>query len=117
MPELLVTTLGLALLGGMAFAVAAVPPFLLLWVAAALSGLGGLLGIPGGIAYHLALRRELLRRGALPRGWLWHPTRLHDQLDDDANARIRPWFLMGGLGFMFIMLGAMLATVTLVTHF
>ena len=44
-------------------------------------------------------------------------TRLHDQLDDSANERIRPWFLLGGFGFLLIMLGASLATVTLVTHF
>ena len=117
MPELLLTALGLTLLGGLAFAVAVVPPFLLLWTAAALSGLGCLLGVPGGVAYHLALRRELLRQGELPHGWLWHPTRLHDQLDDSANERIRPWFLLGGFGFLLIMLGASLATVTLVTHF
>jgi hypothetical protein len=116
-PELLVTALGLALFGGMALAVAALPAFSLLWASAAISGIGCLLGIPGGIAYHLTLRRELLRQGSLPRGWLWHPTRLHDQLDDDANGRIRPWFLVGALGFMLIMSGAMLATVTLVTHF
>jgi hypothetical protein len=116
-PELVVTALGLALLAGIALAVAALPPLVLLWVAAAVSGLGCLLGIPGGIAYHVTLRRELLRQGALPRGWLWHPSRLHDQLDDDANARIRPWFLMGALGFMLIMLSAALVTVTMVTHF
>jgi hypothetical protein len=116
-PELLVTALFLALLGGMALAVAALPAFALLWAAAAITGLGCAIGIPGGVAYHLALRRELLRVGELPRGWLWRPTRQHDLLDDEANGRIRPWFLLGGLGFMLIMLGASLATVTLVTHF
>jgi hypothetical protein len=116
-PELLITLLGLALLGGLALAVASFPPVALLWTAAALSALGCILGIPGGVAYHLALRRELLKRGALPPGWLWHPTRLHEQLDDAANGRIRPWFLAGGMGFLLIMLGAALATVTLMTHF
>lgn len=117
MPELLVTALGLALLGGLALAVAALPAYSLLWAAVAIASLGCAIGIPGGVAYHLALRRELLRQGDLPSGWLWHPTRLHDRLDDEANDRIRPWFLLGGLGFMLIMSGAALATVTLVTHF
>jgi hypothetical protein len=116
-PELLVTALGLALLGGLALAVASLPAFSLLWAAVALAGIGCVIGIPGGVAYHVTLRRELLRQGGLPRGWLWNPTRLHDGLDDDANGRIRPWFLLGALGFMLIMLGAALATVTLVTHF
>lgn len=107
---------GLGLLGGTALLVASLPPLSLLYGAAGLSLFGCLLGFPFGAAYHLVLRRELLRLGPLPAGWIWHPTRHHAQLDDASRARIRPLFSLGALGFLLIMLGAGLATVTLATH-
>lgn len=108
---------GLITLGGAAFLVATLPPLTLLYLAAVLAGVGCLLGFPFGALYHLVLRRELLRMGPLPRGWVWHPTRLHALLDAQARARIWPWFALGAFGFLLIMLGAGLATLTLATHF
>jgi len=115
--ELLVVLVGVGVLGGAALLVATLPPLTLLYGAAGLSGLGCLLGFPFGALYHLVLRRELLRQGPLPRGWIWHPTRLHGQLAPEGLARVRPWFVLGALGFLLVMLGAGLATVTLATHF
>lgn len=117
MLELLAVVVGLALLGGGALLVATLPPLTLLWTSAALSAVGCLVGVPCGALYHLVLRRELLREGPLPSGWLWHPTRHHGQLAATGRARIWPWFVLGALGFLLVMLGASLATLTLATHF
>lgn len=115
--EFLLVLLGVLGLGGAALMVAVLPPLTLLWTAAALTALGSVLGVPGGIFYHWRLYRELRRLGPVPKGWLWHPTRHHDALDEHALTRMRPWFLLGALGFLVMMLGAGLATLTLVTHF
>ncbi|HEX6245067.1 MAG TPA: hypothetical protein VFZ61_29300 [Polyangiales bacterium] len=108
---------GVTVLGTLAFLVASLPPLTLMWSAAAVVGVGCLIGIPTGIAYHLVLRRELLRLGPLPAGWIWHPTQLHAQLDAKGIDRVRPWLWSGGASFLLIMLGLALLTLTLVTHF
>lgn len=105
------------LLGGMAALVASLPPLALVWTSVAVTALGCLLGIPGGVVYHVVLRRELLKRGALHREWIWRPIQQHAHLDDAALARIRPWFASGALGFALIMIGLALMTLTLLTHF
>lgn len=117
MPETLVVVGGVALLGGLAFMVASLSPLTLLWCAGAVMGLGMLLGVPGGIIYHVVLRRELVRQSALVAGWIWRPTSFHDALDDAGLMRVRPWFFLGGFGFLLIMLGGALLMVTVVTHF
>jgi hypothetical protein len=115
--ESLVVVGSVLLLGGMAALVASLSPLALVWTSAAVTALGCLLGIPGGIAYHVVLRRELLKRGALQRGWILRPIQQHAHLDDAALARIRPWFTSGALGFGLIMTGLALMTLTLLTHF
>lgn len=111
--------LGLLLvIGGGALLVAWLPPLTLLWTAAAISGLGCLIGFPCGFIWHLALRREVLNAGKpLPRGWLWYPMRLQAELNEDARRRVWRWGVLGALGFVLIMAGAALATLALVTHF
>jgi hypothetical protein len=116
-PETLVVVAGVALLGGLAFMVASLTPLTLLWCAGGVMALGIVLGVPGGIVYHVLLRRELMRLSALVAGWIWRPTAFHDALDEPGIARIRPWFLLGGFGFLLIMLGGALLVVTLLTHF
>ena len=108
---------GVVLLGTLAFLVASLAPLTLVWLAAAVVGVGCLIGVPTGIAYHLVLRRELLRLGPLPPGWLWSPTKHHDRLDSAGIRRVRPWLWSGGASFLVIMLGLALMTLTLVTHF
>ena len=108
---------GLGLLGGAALLVATLPPLTLLWLAGGLSALGCLVGVPCGALYHVVLRRELLLAGPLPTGWIWHPTRHHVLLAPAGRARIWPWFMLGALGFLLVMVGAGLATLTLATHF
>lgn len=67
-------------------------------------GLG--VGIPGGIYYHVLLRRALLRSGALPQRWWLHPTRLHESLPKLERRSFMPWFLVGAAGWCLIILGA-----------
>ena len=109
--------LGVSLLGALALMVASLTPMTLLWCAGAVMGLGIALGVPGGLIYHVLLRRELLRLEALVPGWIWRPTAFHRELDASGADRIRPWFFLGGIGFLLIVLGGALLMVTLVTHF
>jgi hypothetical protein len=115
--ESLVVLLGVSLLGGLAWLVAALAPLTLLWCSGIVIGLGIALGLPGGVVYHVLLRRELLRLAALGPGWIWRPTAFHGALDEPGLARVRPWFLVGGSGFGLIVLGTALLVVTMVTHF
>jgi hypothetical protein len=115
--ETLVVVGSVSLLGGLAWMVAALAPLTLLWCSGIVISLGVALGVPGGVVYHVLLRRELLRLAALAPGWIWRPTAFHGVLDERGIACIRPWFLMGGSGFGLIVLGTALLVVTLVTHF
>lgn len=90
-----------------------VPTAYLAIASLALVGVGSLFGLPCGLWYHVVLRRELLARGPLPRGWLWQPTRHHGQLDDAARARVRLWFVLGGAGFLLIVTGALIGVLAL----
>lgn len=80
-------------------------------------GVGSLLGLPCGLAYHLVLRRELARASALSEGWYWHPQRLHGRLESAAKRRVLPWFVLGALGFGLINLGFLLAVTALALWF
>jgi hypothetical protein len=90
-----------------------VPPLTLAWICLGLIALGFLLGVPTGFYYHVLLRRELLRQGELPRGWYWRPFVHHERLDDEAAARLRPWWTLGGLGFVLIVLALVISVVAL----
>lgn len=115
--ETLVVVGAVTLLGGLAWLVAALTPLTLLWCAGIVIGLGVAIGVPGGIVYHVLLRRELVRLAALVPGWIWRPTAFHGALDEAGIARIRPWFFLGGSGFLLIVSGTALLVVTMVTHF
>lgn len=102
----LVTLLGVALLGVMT---TILTPHLMtelgLWVLAA----GLLAGVPTGFWYHVVLYRSLARRITLPARWWLSPVALHPHLTGDEAARIRPWFLAGGLGFALSLAGGLAA--------
>ena len=68
---------------------------------------GGLLGMPAGLYYHVVLYRHLQQLGGAPRGWYWHPTRYHRQLNREQLAEVRLWFVLGGAGFGLMMLGCL----------
>jgi hypothetical protein len=115
--EALVVVVSVSLLGGLAWLVATLTPMVLLWCAGITMALGLLLGAPGGLGYHVVLRRELLRLSLLTPGWIWRPTSFHGSLDDLGMVRVRPWFLAGAFGFLLIMMGGALLLVTVLTHF
>lgn len=108
---------GVTVLGTLAFLVASLPPLTLMWSSAAVIGLGCVIGIPAGVAYHVVLHRELTRIDRVSPGWLWHPVRQHVHLDEAAMSRVRPWLWSGGMSFLVICLGFALLTLTLATHF
>ena len=79
----------------------------LIIVGSTLAAVGIIVGLPGGLLYHLKLRTELLQVGALPERWWLHPTREHDRLRPEQWQRVRWAHLTGALGFVVIMLGAL----------
>jgi len=70
--------------------------------------LGCVVGFPAGFYYHVVLFRVMRVQGEVPSGWYWNPTRYHSLLSADEYASIRPWFVLGAAGFVFIILGCML---------
>jgi hypothetical protein len=103
------------LLGLVALALFAllVPLHVLAISALALVGVGFVLSIPAGLYYHLLLRRELLARGELPRGWYWRPQQYHGDLEPEAQRRLAPWFAVGVVVFVLTMVGFVLAVTAL----
>lgn len=94
-----------ALLGGIWVAWVLVPVDALLLAGAQLVIAGLLFGVPTGAWYHVALRRSLLRAGALPPRWWLHPTRLHDRIPPVDRARVLGWCYAGAAGFLVTVLG------------
>lgn len=117
MGELVIALAPIVLLGLLSLLVSYVPLSYIVGTSLILIGVGGLFGLPAGVGYHVALRRELLRRGPLPARWLWEPTHQHRLLDAAAQARIRPWFAVGAAGFLLIVVGALLGVVALALWF
>ena len=115
--ELIVALGPLLLLMSLALVALLVPLKVLAIAALVLTAIGWLVGLPSGLYYHVALRRELVRVGKLPRGWYWHPQRHHALLDHAALRRLRPWFMVGALGFMLIVAGCALALTALALWF
>ncbi len=71
--------------------------------------LGLAAGIPTGFWYHVVLYRLLARKMAVPAGWWWSPVDFHQQLAREEVALIKPWFLLGGIGFMLSLAGSLAA--------
>lgn len=76
-----------------------------LWTLAA----GLLVGVPTGFWYHVLLYRILSARIALPQKWWWAPVDLHPHLTQQELARLKPWFTIGGIGFVMSVAGGLAA--------
>lgn len=76
-----------------------------LWILAA----GLLSGIPTGLWYHVLLYRILAPKMTMPAKWWMSPVALHPHLTGEEVARIRPWFVAGGLGFVLSLAGGLAA--------
>jgi hypothetical protein len=79
----------------------------LITIGASLTALGLVIGLPGGLLYHVKLRKELLTLGALPPRWWLHPTNHHGSLKPEQRRRVQSAFFVGGLGFGVTILGAL----------
>lgn len=66
-------------------------------------------GLPMGCWYHLVLYRAVSRQMPMPRRWWLSPAELHVHLPQEELAAIRPWFLLGGIGFMISFVGGLAA--------
>lgn len=105
-------TAGLALLG----AASMLPWETSLDVGLYLSGLGFAIGLPTGTAYHVVLWRELHHiPGGVPKGWIWNPIAHHHKLASPALRRVRPWFYVGGFGFVIISAGLAMMVMSMVS--
>lgn len=71
--------------------------------------IGLVTGLPTGFWYHVVLYRLLSRRMTLPRGWWMSPVQLHPRLGADEARCIRPWFRLGGFGFVLSFCGGIAA--------
>jgi disulfide bond formation protein DsbB len=81
----------------------------------ALISLGSLfVGGIAGLVYHVVLHRSLAPSGALRRGWIWHPTDYHQQLDDTQRVRVLPWFVVGAAGFVGSIFGCLVVVTAVV---
>ncbi len=71
--------------------------------------LGLFVGVPTGFWYHVLLYRVLSPRVTLPPKWWWAPVDLHPLLTEQELARLKPWFTIGGIGFVLSIVGGLAA--------
>jgi hypothetical protein len=77
----------------------------LMWGGVWLLAAGWAVGLPVGVAFHVALRRALGHRGPVPRGWIWRPVALERELAPAERRRTSPLMYVAGAGFVLIVLG------------
>ena len=83
------------------------PVMIMLALGALLLGL--VVGVPTGFWYHVVLYRIVSARIAVPRTWWLSPSALHVHLTDAEQRRIRPWYRLGGIGFVLSVVGGLAA--------
>jgi hypothetical protein len=85
----------------------------LLFGGMALAAVGFGYGIPSAVVYHAMLYRSLSRCDRLPARWWLHPTSLHDRLPASDRMGVLCWAMVGGTGFLVIVLGIVLTSIGL----
>lgn len=95
-------------------ALAALPWEMLLQVGFGAVILGMLVGLPTGTWYHVELYRALIRARAKRKGWIWNPTAFHRHVPREDRRRFLPWFYAGGLSFVVIVFGIVVAAAGLI---
>jgi hypothetical protein len=107
---MLETTLVLAALASLGLVVLLAtlltPPVMILLALGALL-LGLAVGVPTGFWYHVVLYRIVSRKVQVPRTWWLSPSGLHVHLTDAEQRRIKPWYRLGGIGFVLSLVGGL----------
>jgi hypothetical protein len=70
---------------------------------------GLVVGVPTGFWYHVMLYRIVSRKVRVPRTWWLSPSALHVHLTDAEERRIKPWYRLGGIGFVLSVVGGLAA--------
>ena len=83
------------------------PAMIMLALGALLLGL--VVGVPTGFWYHVLLYRIVSARIAVPRRWWLSPSALHVHLTDAEQRRIWLPYRLGGIGFVFSVVGGLAA--------
>ena len=70
---------------------------------------GLVVGVPAGFWYHVLLYRIVSAKAPVPRKWWLSPADLHVHLSAAEQRRIKPWYRLGGLGFVLSVVGGLAA--------
>ncbi len=105
MLEALLVFGGVGLLAVLGLVGPSLDPLTVLMSGAAITGFGLVAGVPTGFWYHVVLYRCLRPRGPLPPRWWVHPVGLHAELRPDERSVVMRWFVAGGIGFVFVVIG------------
>lgn len=73
-----------------------------------LAAVGFAYGIPAALVYHWLLHRALSRADRLPPRWWISPTSHHALVPEGDRRRVLFWAVVGGTGFLVIVLGILL---------
>ena len=102
----LTTIVTVGLLG---FLTTIITPRLMTTIGIVMLTLGLFVGVPPGFWYHVLLYVVRSPRVALPPKWWWAPVDLHPLLTEQELARLKPWFTIGGIGFVLSIVGGLAA--------
>jgi len=109
MLELALVLTAVVAVGSIGIVAALLTPGLIAEVGIGVLILGLLIGVPTGFWYHVILYRFLSARMPVPRAWWVSPSSLHHHLAEAERSRIRPWYLIGGAGFILSVVGGLVA--------
>src|SRR6266545_521909 len=107
--EIALVLIAVVAAGLIGFVATIVTPSLVTAIGLATLVLGLVLGVPTGFWYHVILYRSLSARSRVPAKWWLVPSALHPQLTDAERRRIRPWYRLGGVGFVLSVVGGLAA--------
>ena len=107
MQEITLVLGALVIMGFAGFARAIFAPFAVIVGGVGILVLGLVVGLPTGFWYHAVLYRLVSAKHPLPRRWWLSPANLHPQLTAAEERRIRPWYRIGGAGFVLCIVGGL----------
>ncbi|HET8575878.1 MAG TPA: hypothetical protein VFO18_02175 [Methylomirabilota bacterium] len=109
MLEITLVLMAIVAVGLIGFVATAFTPHFMTAIGLSTLLLGLVMGVPTGVWYHVILYRFVSAKAPLPRTWWLSPSTLHRQLTDAEQSRIRPWYRIGGLGFVLCVAGGLIA--------